>query len=115
ARTAEAILVQLTEYEKKILDRAEALFKQQPSAEVLVESIKVQTTARQQAMLEVRQQGDAASAKLAYLLGLDCDVHLVPVDPRLDAVELIDARACSDELIQRAVTAGPGVRQLENL
>ena len=49
-------------------------------ANVLVESVQTEVTGRRQALARLHQQGDAAAAKLAYLLGLPCDTVPVPVD-----------------------------------
>ncbi len=115
ARTAEVILQRLAAHETALLKWAEALYKQDKSAEIMVESIKVQTTARLQALAHIRQQGDAAAAKLAYLLGLGPDVKLIPVDARLVPVELIDAHVSPEELVNRALATGPGIREIEGL
>src|SRR5207244_7491904 len=54
-----------------------------------------------------------ASATLVYLLNLDPCTELVPADAQLVALRLADADAPCCELVARAITCGPGVRELE--
>src|SRR5439155_22310469 len=60
-------------------------------------------------------QARMASAKLAYLLGLDACTELVPVDDKLVALALADADAPVCDLVNRALACGPGVRELERI
>jgi outer membrane protein TolC len=68
-----------------------------------------------QLVLRMRQQQQAAAARLAYLLGVDPCTELVPVDDRLQAFSLVDATAPACELVGRALAAGPGVREAEGM
>src|SRR5205823_1499231 len=63
----------------------------------------------------LREQGDAAAMKLAYLLGLPYDAQLVPTDRTFAPIDLVDATPPTEALVRRAVTEGPGVRELEGL
>ena len=63
----------------------------------------------------LHQQGDAASAKLAYLLGMDPLCPLVPVDETLAPMDLVDATAPTPVLVGRALADGPGVHELQGL
>jgi outer membrane protein TolC len=116
ARTSEAVIQRTQTYQKSVLDYAEALLKsKEPNAEQLVAAIRAQTAARQQAILQLRQQGDAAAAKLAQLLGLGTHVQLVPADTTLRPVSLVDAGQSTDALVSQALASGPGIRELEQL
>lgn len=115
ARSSEAILLKNQAKEKEVLKWAEALNKQDKSAQVMVEGAQVQLVGRDQAIAQVRAQGDAAAAKLAYLLGLSPDVQLLPIESVVKPIDLVDANQPTEALVSRALQAGPGVRELEQL
>ncbi len=115
ALSSEAALLKIQVLERDVLKWAEAIFKEDKSAEVMVEGIKVQLTGREQAITQARQQADAAAAKLAYLLGLGPDVQLLPIETVLKPIDLIDANQSTDSLVAQALQAGPGVHELEQL
>src|SRR5262249_19845951 len=56
-----------------------------------------------------------ASAKLVYLLDLDPCIELEPRDKQLIPFDLIDPNTPTAELVQRAWTVGPGIRELEQM
>jgi outer membrane protein TolC len=68
-----------------------------------------------QAIAKTRQQGDAAAAKLAYLIGLEPCHELIPVDKRLMPFDLVDASPSCCDLVTRAMANGPGIHELEGL
>jgi hypothetical protein len=70
---------------------------------------------RKHALAKLHQEGDAASMKLAYLLGLPYTTSLIPTDCTFTPIDLVDASACVDQLVQRAVTNGPGVHEMEGV
>lgn len=115
ARRAEQLFRQLQEYERKILRRAEIIAKTESSADQLVAGLRSSLSAHDYQAAQVRQQGDAASAKLVYLLGLPPLTKLVPVDPVLVPVELLDTSPPVEVLVDRALTTGPGVQELTGL
>jgi outer membrane protein TolC len=115
ARSSEAVMLKIEEKEKEVLNWAEALYKQDKSAQVMVEGARVQLVGREQAINQARAQGDAAAAKLAYLLGLSPDVQLLPIESVVKPIDLVDANQPTDVLVSRAMQAGPGVRELEQL
>ena len=115
ARRGEAVARELQKFEERLLRRAEALRRDEPGAAVLVAAIRTALSGRRQALAGLSQQGDAASAKLAYLLGLGPHARLVPVDLTLTPVDLVDVSPPVDELVARALAEGPGVRELEGL
>ncbi len=115
ARSSEVLFKKIETMEKDILKWAEGLAKGDRNAEALVESLKAQLNGREQALTQARQQGDAAAAKLAYLLGMGPDVQLLPAETVLSPIDLVDANQPTDALVSRALQAGPGVRELEQM
>jgi outer membrane protein TolC len=115
ARRGEAIARELEKYQLALLRRAEELQKAERPAVVLTENVRAEVVRRRQALTQLRQQGDAASAKLAYLLGLPPEAELVPLDETLTPIDLVDATAPSSELVARALATGPGVQELEGM
>jgi hypothetical protein len=115
ARRGEAIGHELQKYEESLLRRAEDLAKSDRSATVLVESLRAELAGRRAAIAKLRQQGDGAAAKLAYLLNLPPETPVVPQDASLEPVDLVDASPAAAALVARAQSEGPGVRELSGL
>jgi outer membrane protein TolC len=115
ARTGEAIVRQTLKDEEDILQQARDLLTAEPGARFIAEGFEAEVFGLRQTAARLRQQGDAAALKLAYLLGLGPDVQLVAVDPKLVPVELVSADAPTEQLVGQALTSGPGVRELERL
>ena len=115
ARRGRAIAMDLDKNLMKLLESTEKLAAADRSAQVVLEAVRGEAAGRRQTITRLRQQGDAAAAKLAYLLGLGSDVTLVPVEEALTPIDLVDATPPLNELVARAITAGPGVRELQNL
>jgi outer membrane protein TolC len=115
ARRGEAVARELDGLERKLLDRAERLAREEVAAEALVEAIRASRKHRETLIARLRQQGNSASAKLVYLLGLPPCTLLVPVDAALAPFELADASPPCCELVSQALAAGPGVREMEGL
>jgi outer membrane protein TolC len=104
--------------EKDIQDLLKAAVKLagvEPGTSVEVPRIKAEIAGREQMILALRGQAGAARAKLAYLLGLKPDCDLIPVDHRLADLKLVDAMRPVCDLVQQALTTGPGVREMESL
>ncbi|HZT80658.1 MAG TPA: TolC family protein [Gemmataceae bacterium] len=115
ARTIEAIAARVHKHMEDVLERARKLAEAEPGSKFQYEALRAEVEGHRQSMAKARQQGDAAAAKLAYLLGLDPCVQLVPVDDRLVPFDLIDATPPTCDLVARATQNGPGVRELEGL
>lgn len=115
ARTTEAIALQLAKHEQALLERIRGLAKDEPPARIQAEAIEADSRGHHQAIVKLRRQGDAAAYKLANLLGLDPKVKLMPVDDRLAPFALADTNAPVEELVNRALSNGPGVQELERL
>lgn len=115
ARNGEAIAREMESDLKKLLERAESLASQEKAAEIEVDRIKSELAAQRAAVAKLRQQAEAASAKLAYLLGVDPCTEMIPVDAKLMPLELVDAAPPCCELVQQALVTGPGVQEMEGL
>jgi outer membrane protein TolC len=115
ARTGEAIALSLQKDLEKLLGRTQKLAGVEKAATVEVARIQAQLKGSQRAILELREQADRAAAKLAYLLGVDPHLKLIPVDERLVPLDLVDADQPVDDLVGQAVTTGPGIREMEGL
>ncbi|MGL4549823.1 MAG: TolC family protein [Gemmataceae bacterium] len=115
ARRGAALAEELERSERKVLERAEKLAKREAAAAALVATAKATVANRQGTAAKLRQQANAASLKLVYLLGLPPATVLVPADKVITPVELVDVTPPTEALVGRAVTAGPGVRELEGL
>ena len=115
ARTSEAIILRTEAYQKQVLDYSERLAKAEEGARGQLAAIRAQASGRQQALVQLRQQGDAAAAKLAYLLDLGPHVQLVPMDTALRPIELVDPTQPTGALVEQALRAGPGVREIEQM
>lgn len=115
ARRGEALTRELERYERRLLDQAQRLAKVEASADALVSALKSSIGQREYQATQLRQQGNAASAKLVYLLGLPPLTVLVPVDPVLAPFELLDTTPPTEALVDRALTTGPGIQELTGL
>lgn len=94
-------------------DRAEKLASLEKGARVEVARIDSELSGQAQLIRKLEGQARSAAAKLAYLLGLDPCIELVPADPRLVAFPLADADCPPCDLIARALACGPGIKELE--
>ena len=115
AQRGELIARDIETYEKKLLDRAENIAKTERGAAGFVASLKATIDGRHQLLSQLRQQGKAASAKLVYLLGLPPATVLIPVDPVLGPIDLVDTSSGPDRLIAQALAQGPGIQELQGI
>jgi outer membrane protein TolC len=115
ARRGEALALELEKAERKLLERVERIAKTEVSATALVSSIRSALASRQQLVAKLRQQGNGASLKLVYLLGLMPGTVLVPTDKVIVPVELVDVAPPTEALVAKVMAAGPGVSELEGL
>ena len=113
AQRGEAVSKELEKYQRDALKRAQATVPE--GGKVLAQSVQAGLSGLLATELKLHQQGEAASAKLAYLLGMDPLCPLVPVDETLAPMDLVDATAPTPELVGRALTDGPGVHELQGL
>jgi outer membrane protein TolC len=115
ARSAEALALEVQGNMSRLLDQAKKLAATDPGAQVEVDRVAAEMSAQRQILRKVREGAASASAKLAYLLGVDPCAELVPTDPRLVPIHFVDAsRPCCD-LVAQAQATGPGVREMAGL
>src|SRR5262249_8632934 len=93
--------------------RAEKLAELERGARVEVVRIEGELSGQAQLIRKLEGQARSASAKLAYLLGLDPCTELVPADTELIAFPLADADAPICDLVAQALASGPGMKELE--
>jgi outer membrane protein TolC len=111
-----SLLEELGPLQQDLLGRAEKkVTPTDQSARVLVEGIRAEMVGRRQALAKLRQQGDAAAAKLAYLLGLPPEARPVPTEATLAPIDLVDATPPAETLVAQALANGPGLRELDGL
>jgi outer membrane protein TolC len=115
ARRGEAVAEELRKFEEKLLPDLEKRAQTETVLGITLDNLKAALAARDYATSRLRQQGNAASAKLVYLLGLPPDTCLVPVDATLVPIDLVDVTPPVCDLVARALTNGPGVRELEGM
>ena len=116
ARRGEAVAKELEKYLLDAQDRAEKMIMPEDrSAQVLVEQARAEVSGRRQAIAKLHQQGDAAAAKLAYLLGLPPCSKLMPVEETLAPIDLVDPTPPLCDLVAQAQENGPGVHELASM
>lgn len=108
------VAIELQGQEEKMLPYAQGLAKTDKPAIVLVESIRTRLSGRALAISRLRQQADAAAAKLAYLIGA-CATDLVAGEAELRPVDLADATQPVEALVAQARSSGPGVPEMMQL
>jgi outer membrane protein TolC len=113
ARTGEAIAQKIEERLQALLKQAEGLGGNLPQGPV--EAIRAELYNHHLTALKMKQLASASSARLVYLLGLDPCTKLEPGDAQLAPLALVDATPGCDELVQRVMATGPGVRELEGM
>lgn len=114
-RSSAAVAREMERSQSDLLDLAQKIARVEPAAQVQVEGLLAEVRGHRQAIVKVEQQGDAAAVKLAYLLGLEGCVQLVPVDPKLMPFDLVDANQPTCDLVTMALEQGPGVLELSRL
>ncbi len=84
-----------------------------PPLGVELRRYEVDLASEEQLTLRFRTQARQAALDLAYTLGIDACTDLVPVDPQLVPLDLIDSSRPECELVAQALVNGPGVRETE--
>jgi outer membrane protein TolC len=115
ARAGEALALGLRKNLQDLLVLAEKLTKIDSGYAVEVKRVRTELYGQDLAICKLREGARKASAKLAYLLGLDPAAELVVMDRQLVPLQLVDASVPVEQLVQQAITNGPGVRELEGL
>jgi outer membrane protein TolC len=114
-RTGEAIARDMLKDLEELAGQAEKRAEAEPAARVEIARVRAEIAGRQQNIRKLKAQGQAAGAKLIYLLGLDACSMLVPVDEEIIPIDLVDATPPVCELIDQALASGPGIDELQGL
>jgi outer membrane protein TolC len=100
---------------KELLEQAKALAKVDPGTSVEVSRIETELMAQSVLSVKLREASKGATAKLAYLIGLNPCCEFIVADKKLVPISLVDAAQPTEVLVEHALTRGPGVRELEGL
>jgi outer membrane protein TolC len=115
ARASEVLAVEIEGQLTDLLEQANVLAKVDPGVKVEVARVEAELRGHRLVLRKLREGGDAAAAKLTYLLGLDPSCTLAPIESHLVPLHLVDAALPAPALVEQALTQGPGVRELEGL
>ena len=115
ARSGIAVSVELEVRLKDLLDQSKKLAKLDPGLQIEVSSIEREMMAQNVLTVKLREAHKAATAKLAYLLGLDPCCQFLVVDGKLMPINITDGNQPVQKLVDQALSRGPGVRELEGL
>ena len=115
ARTGVAISIDTEIRLRDLLDQANALAKIDSGLRVEVSRIETELMAQTVLTVKLREAGKAATAKLAYLLGLDPCCEFVVAEKQLIAISIVDVNKPVQQLVEQALARGPGMRELEGL
>ncbi len=82
-------------------------------AQVLIEATETALNGRRQFIARTHQQGEAAAAKLAYLMGTSGGMLIT--NDTLEPIDRVDTSTPVEVLVRQAQDNGPGVRELQGL
>jgi outer membrane protein TolC len=80
-----------------------------------VARLKATLRGREQLIAQLQEQAARASAKLVYLLGIDSGASIIVADDHLVPLDLIDPTKPVADLVNQALTAGPGIQEMERM
>lgn len=115
AREGEIVSLNLEQEMQRLLTSTEKLAKVEFGFKGEVFRIRAELDGQKQITRKMREGGRAAAAKLIYLLGLDPDAELVPVDSKLKVFSLVDDSVRVRYLVDLALTQGPGIQEMSGL
>lgn len=115
ARSGVAISLETEIRLKDLLDQTKKLAGVEPGLQVEVSRIETELMAQTVLTVKLREACKGAAAKLAYLIGLDPCCEFLVADAKLVPISLIDAKQPVHQLIDQALSRGPGVREMEGL
>jgi outer membrane protein TolC len=115
AKQGEVVARELHKHMHDLFVDAQKLAKVDPGLQVEVTRVQTELRGQEQTIRKLQEGATSAAAKLIYLLGLDPAAELVPIDRRLAPFNLVDDSVPSDALVDRALTSGPGVREMQGL
>jgi len=115
ARSGEIRSLELEKEMQRLLVDTEKLAKVEVGIKGEVDGIRAELEGQRQITRKLREGARSAAAKLIYLLGLDPDAQLVPVDSRLLAFNLVDDSVPVRQLVDLALAQGPGIQEMSGL
>jgi outer membrane protein TolC len=115
ARTGELVSLKLEQEMQRLLTDTEKLAKVEFGIKGEMFRLKAELDAQKQITRKMREGSRAAAAKLTYLLGLDPEAELVPVDSRLRFFALVDDSVPARQLVDLALSQGPGIQEMSGL
>jgi outer membrane protein TolC len=115
ARSGVAISLETEIRLKDLLDQTKKLAEIDNGIRVEVSRIEAELMAQTVLTVKLRESSKAATAKLAYLLGLNPCCEFLVADGKLVPISIVDARKPVHTLVDQALAQGPGVRELEGL
>src|SRR5262249_54251993 len=92
----------------ELLDRRLAL-------EIEMQHLQQEINAQVQNQQKLQGKIEAASARLAYLLGLDMNVTCLRVDTKMAAFHIVDISPPLEALVAQSLANGPGIRDVEGI
>jgi outer membrane protein TolC len=115
ARAGEVLALEIEKLLTDVLAQADALAKVDPGMGIEVERVEAELRGHRMILRKVREGAAGAGAKLAYLLGMDPACVVVPIETHLVPLDIVDANSPAQAIVDKALTNGPGVRELEGL
>ncbi len=115
ARTGEAMALEAKKQIETLLERAQRAASAAPEAAVEVARLRAALRGREQLIAQLQEQAARASAKLVYLLGVDSGASIVVADDHLVPLDLIDPTKPVADLVNQALTTGPGIQEMERM
>lgn len=114
ARISDAIVQETEQKLAELLVLAQTLARIDSGTRVEVIRIQSEIQGQKLLGLKFREGAWAASARLAYLLGLDSNSERAVPD-QMVCFHLVDDRQAPERLVEQAHARGPGVREVEEL
>ncbi|HLW67772.1 MAG TPA: TolC family protein [Gemmataceae bacterium] len=117
AHTALSISLELQKSLESLHAEAKKAREIQMTANLELEEQRLEQEINTQIQNQRKLQGkiNAASARLAYLLGLDMNTVLLPVDTQMVAFHIVDISPPLEALVSQSLANGPGIRELEGI
>jgi outer membrane protein TolC len=115
ARSGEALALEGKKQLEDLLEKAQKAATATPAAGGEVARIKSTLRAREMLIMQMQQDAARASAKLVYLLGIDPCSTIAVVDDHLVPLDLVDPARPVCDLVQMAMSNGPGVQEMERI
>jgi outer membrane protein TolC len=117
AHTALSISMELQKSLESLHAEAKKAHEILKTAPIELEEQRIQQEINTQIQNQRKLQGriNAACARLAYLLGLDLNTVLLPVDTQMVAFHIVDISPPLEALVAQSLANGPGIRDLQGI